>query len=232
MIRLCHIISLYLHCRKVESILPFTLLGDLNGTEPWEPSDLCWEVPITTLLLFWIIWKNSSFFLVFANLISTLWKNFFLTPFWFRIFYWSITHPNECINHKCRTQWIFTNWGHRSNLHFKKQNFGTSLEGQRLRLHISNAGDTVSIPGQGIKILYAAWRSQKTNKKKTNIPEYHWFPRRPWVPPSRYYHLSTPTGNQYLDFNTINQFNMLYKWKKGKMLVSQLCPALCNPLKY
>ena len=69
-----------------------------------------------------------------------------------------------------------------------------------------------------------------TAKEKKTKTEYHQYPRRPWVLPSRHYHLSTPKGSQYLDFNTINQFNMLYKWKKGKMLVSQLCPALCSPM--
>ena len=33
----------------------------------------------------------------------------------------------------------------------------------------ANAGDTSSIPGQGIKILYAAWYGQIKKKKKKRI---------------------------------------------------------------
>ena len=39
--------------------------------------------------------------------------------------------------------------------------FGNSLVVQWLRLHISIAEDTRSIPGWGTKILHAAQRSQK-----------------------------------------------------------------------
>ena len=38
---------------------------------------------------------------------------------------------------------------------------GTSLTGQWLGLHISTAGSTGSIPGQGIKILQAVQHGQK-----------------------------------------------------------------------
>ena len=44
-----------------------------------------------------------------------------------------------------------------------KWSWGTSLAVQWLRLHASNAGGVGSIPVQGSKIPYAAWRSQKLN---------------------------------------------------------------------
>ena len=41
---------------------------------------------------------------------------------------------------------------------------------QQLRFHASNAWGAVSIPGQGTKILHAAWGSQKiTNLKQKRV---------------------------------------------------------------
>jgi len=41
---------------------------------------------------------------------------------------------------------------------------------QQLRLHVSTAGDTSLIPGQGTKIPHAAWHGQKqTNKQKLSL---------------------------------------------------------------
>ena len=43
---------------------------------------------------------------------------------------------------------------------------GTYLVVQWLRLPASTAGGTGLIPGQGTKILHAAWRGQKKKKEK------------------------------------------------------------------
>lgn len=43
---------------------------------------------------------------------------------------------------------------------------GTSLMVQRLRLGASNAAVVGLIPGQGMKILHAAWRSQIEKRKR------------------------------------------------------------------
>ena len=56
----------------------------------------------------------------------------------------------------------------------KNEKAGTSLVVQWLRLHASTVGGTGQIPGQGTKLLYAMWRSQKRKKKKKKqerIPE-------------------------------------------------------------
>ena len=45
---------------------------------------------------------------------------------------------------------------------------GTSLAVHWLRLRASTAGAIGSIPAQGIKILHAAWCSQKKKKKKAS----------------------------------------------------------------
>ena len=52
--------------------------------------------------------------------------------------------------------------------HSKWCKSGTSLAVQQLRLHASTAGCAGSIPGQGTKILHAAWRSQKVKIKNKN----------------------------------------------------------------
>ena len=43
---------------------------------------------------------------------------------------------------------------------------GTSLAVQWLRLCTSNAGGTVSIPGQGTKIPHVVWHGQNDNNNK------------------------------------------------------------------
>ena len=53
--------------------------------------------------------------------------------------------------------------------------WGTSLMVQWLRLWTSTAGGTGSIPGRGIKILYAVQRSQNTLKKKKLLNEWKLF---------------------------------------------------------
>ena len=64
------------------------------------------------------------------------------------------------------TDWIPLNepeeWAMCKN---KKDKGVTSLKGQWLRLHASNAGGIGSIPGQRTKILHVPWCSKKKKKK-------------------------------------------------------------------
>ena len=60
----------------------------------------------------------------------------------------------------------------------EKNNGGTSLEVQWLRLHASTAGDTGSIPGHGTKIPHAAWCGQKKKKGKMKLEDWKWGARK------------------------------------------------------
>ena len=59
-----------------------------------------------------------------------------------------------------------------------KTETGNSLEVQWLRLHASNAGGTVSIPGWGTEIPHGVWHSQKNHKQTHGYREqtsgYQW----------------------------------------------------------
>ena len=52
---------------------------------------------------------------------------------------------------------------------------GTSLEVQRLRFHVSTAGDMGLIPGQGTKILQVTQHGGKKKKKETPEPQPPYF---------------------------------------------------------
>ena len=56
---------------------------------------------------------------------------------------------------------------------FKTIDIGASLAVQWLRLHTSSAGGLGSIPGQGTKILCAAWRG-RNKTKQTNTIDISW----------------------------------------------------------
>ena len=60
----------------------------------------------------------------------------------------------------------------------KKVTMGTSLAVQWLRLHTPNAGDTDSIPGQGTKILHAAWHGPKKPESKAKKRKWQWHEER------------------------------------------------------
>ena len=55
----------------------------------------------------------------------------------------------------------------------KKSYIGTSLEVQRLRLHLPMQGCVGSIPGQGIKIPHASWPKNQNIKEKQYCNEFN-----------------------------------------------------------
>ena len=55
----------------------------------------------------------------------------------------------------------------------KKSYIGTSLEVQRLRLHLPMQGCVGSIPGQGIKIPHASWPKNQSIKQKQDCYKFN-----------------------------------------------------------
>ena len=58
----------------------------------------------------------------------------------------------------------------------KNRNAGTSLVVHWLRLHVSNAGDVGSIPGQGTKVPHATVLAKRLKKRNKNRNAYKCFP--------------------------------------------------------
>ena len=96
--------------------------------------------------------------------------------------------------------------------------WGTSLVVWWLRLHASIAGDMGLIPDWGTKIPCAVWHGQKM---------YNWHATLYWIQVcSIIFNICI-----YSEMvTTVSLVNIFYHTWKVKVLVTQLCPVLCNPM--